>query len=166
MKNMLGVCIVGVLLASSFAANAQKKPSTISAYAGQYKGRINFSSLAAGPANGTFKASAKKENGALKLKSNFATSGTSAALTENFSLRGRKFKYAFTAAISGGSQTGVGSGRAKVFKRTIKLTGSANIGGSTYAIDCTINRTKNGLKVQNNLIGSGGALIIYTLKKK
>lgn len=156
---MVGVALVSVSVAA--------EDSSLSGFAGKYKGTINFGGVATGSATGNVKASRIKENGVIKCKSQIASGGQLVVITEKFSIRGKRLKYQFVAS-GGFTQQGGGSGRAKVFKNSIKMRGNVAIGGQPYALSSTVTRRNNGEKlgISTSLVGSGGALITYNFKKK
>lgn len=166
MNKMCGAWIAVAVLVSFGVAEGAGKPSKISGYGGDYKGTINFGGVATAKASGKFKASKRKENGALTLKSNLVVLGTAAALMEKYSIRGRKFRYTLTATQGGTTVTGGGTGKARVSGRTIRFSSVVSFDGQVYNQSGTLQKTRKGLDVDNNLSGMGGALILYKLKEK
>lgn len=142
--------------------------SALSLYAGQYKGRMTLSGQVTGPATGSVKASQTKKNGKINLRSRLAANGSVVQVTEKFSIRGKRFKYQFVGTGDGFVQQGTGSGRVKIFQRSIKMKGNADIGGEPYALLSTATRDrKNGnLEFDTSLTGNGGAVLLYRLKRK
>jgi hypothetical protein len=166
MKIQLRATFTSLILAAAFVLPAAAAvPSKLSGYAGKSNGTISFGGLATGPAQGTIKASSKKEKGTIRLSSAFSAGLQSVQLTEFFALQKRSYTYQFIANGSI-SSVGGGSGVASIGKNTITLSGTANIAGSNYSMATTIRKTAKRLFVTNVLSGSGGAVISYSLKRK
>jgi len=166
--------IFTAIFAGSFLVHdtraATEEASTLSAYAGNYKGKVLYYGFP-GTTTGRFSASKTQEKGALVLHSKIPYSGTTITMTERIEFNGKKVKYSLDLAIPGINASVNGSGRASIAKRVTSFRAPGKEVQSGLSLPVTISGRltprANGLRIDDviTIPGQGALPINYTLKK-